>query len=132
MILAKTESIQRCIDRIVADYVGFEEDFDLNYMRQDAIILNLQRACEQTIDLANHLIRIHALTVPKSSRDAFSTLATAGIIPTELSQATERMVSFRNIAVHEYQKMNLEIVVNIIQHHLADFHRFIALMSDQI
>ena len=35
------------------------------------------------------------------------------------------MVGFRNIAVHDYQNLNLEIVVAIVEKHLGDFEDFI-------
>jgi len=37
----------------------------------------------------------------------------------------QSMVGFRNIAVHDYQNLNLEIVIAIIEKHLIDFERFI-------
>jgi uncharacterized protein YutE (UPF0331/DUF86 family) len=101
-------------------------------MRQDAVILNLQRACEQVIDLANHLIRIKELTVPKSSRDSFKVLCDAGIIPEVLSQKLERMVGFRNIAVHEYQKIDLDIVTSIIANNLTEVHQFVKIAAEWI
>lgn len=58
IIINKAGSIERCLKRIREDYIGFESDFEANYMRQDAVLLNLQRACEQSIDLANHLVKI--------------------------------------------------------------------------
>lgn len=39
----------------------------------------------------------------------------------ELAQAMKHMVGFRNIAVHEYQTLQLPITVNIIQSHLDEF-----------
>jgi len=35
------------------------------------------------------------------------------------------MVGFRNIAVHDYQNLNIEIVVAIVQKHLGDFEGYI-------
>ncbi len=132
VILAKKESIDRCIRRIEEDYIGFEEDFKVNFMRQDAVILNLQRACEQIIDLANHLIRINKLTVPKNSRDAFRELSAANVLPDTLAQSLERMVGFRNIADHEYQKLNLAIVASILENNLNDLRKFIEVAVAQI
>lgn len=39
-------------------------------------------------------------------------------------QNLQNMVGFRNIAVHDYQKMNLDILVQIIKVHLQDFLTF--------
>ena len=36
------------------------------------------------------------------------------------------MIGFRNIAVHDYQALNLDIVVNIVLHRLDDFKDFVS------
>lgn len=36
------------------------------------------------------------------------------------------MVGFRNIAVHEYEALNLDILKSILDHHLDDFKAFTA------
>ena len=59
---------------------GLAEDFRTDYSRQDAALLNITRACEQSIDLANHLIRVFKLGVPTNSRESFSKLEQAEII----------------------------------------------------
>ena len=79
----------------------FEEDF----FKQDAIALNLQRVAEQCIDLANHVVKVKKLGLTKESRDAFRLLAKFGLIPVPLAKQLEAMIGFRNILVHEYQKI---------------------------
>ncbi|MBL8037348.1 MAG: DUF86 domain-containing protein [Nitrospira sp.] len=54
------------------------------------------------------------LGVPQGSRNAFSLLQTAGILPADLTRHMERMVGFRNIAIHEYTRLNLDVVRTII------------------
>lgn len=93
-------------------------------MRQDAVILNLQRACEQSIDLANHLARIKELGIPQNSRQAFELLAGAGIIEDGLSKGLGAMAGFRNIAVHNYTKLDLAVVKAIIETRLPTFLEF--------
>ncbi len=36
----------------------------------------------------------------------------------------KKMVGFRNVAVHDYRKLDLEIVRRIVTEHLDDFLRF--------
>ncbi|MBX3327381.1 MAG: DUF86 domain-containing protein [Nitrospira sp.] len=62
--------------------------------------------------------------VPQDSRDAFSLLQTAGILPADLTQHMERMVGFRNIAIHEYTRLNLDVVRTIITKQLDVFRAF--------
>ena len=124
VIINKVSSLERCLNRIKEDYLGHEQDFQFNFMRQDAIVLNLQRACEISIDLANHLVKEKQLGVPQNSRQPFELLSNAGLLEPVLAQRLMNMIGFRNIAVHDYQKLDLSIVESIIEKHLHDFREF--------
>ncbi len=127
IVLNKIATIQNCIERIHEEYDGNEEEFLSNCTKQDSIILNLQRACEAAIDLATRIVRIKKLGVPQTSRDVFIFLEKEGLLPSALSKHLQSMIGFRNIAVHDYQKVNLEIVRSIIQNNLADFEKLISI-----
>lgn len=124
VILNKAASIERCLQRIVEEYANEKQNLVGNQTRQDAIVLNLQRACETAIDLAMYVVSQRKLGVPQDSRDAFTLLQTTGIIPTDLSTRMQHMVGFRNVAVHEYTRLNLDVVHAIITNHLDDFRAF--------
>ena len=126
IVLNKKESIERCIKQIRTYYQlpangAFEED----YLRQDAIAMNLQRACEQCIDLANHTIRVRKLGLPKESRDSFRLLANNHLISQELAVRLEGMIGFRNVLIHEYQRMDLKIMVDVVENKLDDLLLFV-------
>jgi uncharacterized protein YutE (UPF0331/DUF86 family) len=124
VLINKAASIERCVMRAREEYTASAGAFATNYSRQDAAILNIQRACEASLDIAHHIIRRDRLGVPQSARDTFDMLAAARMIPTELADALKKMVAFRNIAVHDDQSLLLPITENIIQHHLDDFLDF--------
>lgn len=122
--LNKVAIIERCLLRVEQEYRGREEELETNFTRQDSIILNLLRACEAAIDLAMHMVREHKLGIPQESREAFTLLAEASLIPENLCRQMQAMVGFRNVAVHDYRKLNLEIVRAIVEEHLEDFQAF--------
>lgn len=124
VILNKAASIERCLRRITEEYAGNPHNLVANQTKQDAIVLNLQRACETSIDLAMYVISQRRLGLPQESRDAFTLLQTAGLLPADLAARMQRMVGFRNVAVHEYARLNLDIVHTIITKHLDDFRAF--------
>lgn len=126
VLLNKAAIIERCLKRIDEEYRGHERDFRANFTRQDSIILNLLRACEASIDLAMHLVRSRRLGLPQESREAFTLLEQAGLLNAALAARMRAMVGFRNIAVHDYQKLNLDIVESILQKHINDFRSFTA------
>lgn len=69
--------------------------------------------------------------VPNNSRDAFNFLAERGILEEELTNRLKSTVGFRNIAVHDYQKMNLDILQQIIENHLEDLLNFAQIMLEK-
>ncbi len=124
VILNKAASIERCLHRIEEEYAGNDQNLVENRTKQDAIVLNLQRACETAIDLAMYVVSQRKLGVPQESRDAFTLLRTAGILSEDLATRMQRMVGFRNVAVHEYARLNLDVVRIIITKQLDDFRAF--------
>lgn len=131
VLIAKAGSIERCLRRVRDEYQA-TADLVRDQTRQDAIMLNLLRATEQAIDIAMHIVRMRRLGVPQTSREGFSLLVDAGLLDDELASRMRAMVGFRNIAIHEYQKLDLAIVEKIIDTHLVDFERFITVVLKSI
>lgn len=123
IVINKAEVIERCIKRVKEVYGGDSANLQEN-TKQDSIILNIQRACEAAIDLAMHVVAEERLGIPQSSREVFDLLLKRGIIERALAERLKAMVGFRNIAVHDYQKLNLDIVRNIIEKNLEDLKSF--------
>ena len=121
VLINKAATIERCVARAREEYFSDPATFATNFTRQDAAILNIQRACEAALDMGQHLIRRDRLGVPQSARDVFALLAQAGRIEKPLAEGLQRMVGFRNIAVHDYQTLQLPITVAIIEKHLDEF-----------
>lgn len=121
VLINKAATIERCIKRIKEEYSSLKKDLSSDISKQEAIILNIQRACESAIDMGTHVIRIKSLGVPQSSREIFAVLENANLISHELSQKMQAMVGFRNIAIHNYTMLNLDIVRSIIENNLDDF-----------
>lgn len=85
VLINKAASIERCIMRVREEYLADPESFADNPTRQDAAILNIQRACEAALDMGQHLIRREKLGIPQSARDVFTLLAQANWIETTLA-----------------------------------------------
>jgi len=120
----KAEVIRRCLTRVAEEYRGDASRLE-NFTIQDSIILNLLRACEASIDLAMHRIAAGRLGIPQNSRDAFDILASAKLISSTCSDTMKLMDGFRNIAVHDYQRIQLEILSAILANHLSDFESYL-------
>jgi uncharacterized protein YutE (UPF0331/DUF86 family) len=124
VLINKAATVERCVARAREEFDRNPTTFASDFTRQDAAVLNVQRACEAVLDMGQHLVRREGLGVPQSARDVFELLARAGWIEPKLALALKRMVAFRNIAVHDYQALLLPILVSVITEHLDEFLDF--------
>jgi uncharacterized protein YutE (UPF0331/DUF86 family) len=129
IVQAKVAIVQRCLKRI-KDVTGLDptklDDLDT----QDIFALNLQRAVQATIDLAAHVVGAEGLGLPRDLRENFRLLANNQIISPELCVRMEKMVGFRNIAVHEYQTLDIEVLRSSLSNNLKDLENFYAALID--
>lgn len=123
VILNKYESIERCIKRINEEYLGDVNNLN-NYSKADAIVLNLQRACELVIDIAMYIVSTEKLGIPQSKKEAFEILLKNSYITEETYKKMRGMIGFRNIAVHDYKEIDEEILQDVIENHLEDLLDF--------
>jgi uncharacterized protein YutE (UPF0331/DUF86 family) len=123
VVLAKVAAVQKCLRRI-KDVTGLDaahlDDLDV----QDIFVLNLQRAIQSSIDLATHVIASEGLGISDTVGGNFVLLANAKIITKTLSKKMQSMVGFRNIAIHEYQALDADILKAILIKNLQDFEQF--------
>lgn len=124
VLINKAATIERCVARAREEFDHDPTTFETNFSRQDAAVMNIQRACEAALDMGHHIIRRDRLGVPQSARDTFAILGQAKWIDQALADSLKRMVGFRNIAVHDYQKLLLPITVKVITEHLIEFLQY--------
>lgn len=127
VLINKFESIERCINRINEEYDGNFENLE-DYRKMDAIILNLQRACEIATDVAMYIVTTRKLGIPQTKKEAFEKLYENDLISDELCAKMKGMVGFRNIAIHEYKKIDEDILRDVIENHLDDIKEFVRQM----
>ena len=123
VILNKYEIVERCINRINEEYENNSENLE-DYRRLDCIVLNLQRACEATIDIAMYIVSTRKLGIPQTKKEAFKKLEENNIISKDMSKNMQNMTGFRNIAIHDYKEINEEILKELIEKHLNDLLEF--------
>lgn len=120
VLMQKLASIDRCV-RQVREFVDGDLDRLKQQLVQDAVVLNLQRACEQAIDAAARVVSIRRLGVPTDSAEAFTMLERARVLTPATAARMRAMVGFRNVAVHQYQVLDQGILRAVVEKHLGDF-----------
>lgn len=127
VVLSKINVIKNCLMAIEkARLKEKDPDFLLSIYE-----LNLQRAIQACIDLANVVIAKEGLGLPNSYRQSFEILNKHEIIEDALVTKMTSMVGFRNISVHDYGEIKPEIVHSIIKNHLVDFDTFYTIIFNR-
>ena len=124
IILRKLESLDRCIERLKSKKPSDIETFRTDHDLQDIIVLNLERAVQMCVDIASHIIAELEVRAPMTMSESFSQLHSARVISKETKERMQKSVSFRNIAVHEYQTIDWDVVYAILNFHIQDFNKY--------
>ena len=121
--------MERCIKQ-ARDYYAIpsRKSFFDDFYKQDAVVLNLQRACEQCIDMANHVIRLKKLGLPAETAESFKLIRKANIIDAVLEKKLISMVGFRNIVIHQYRDIDYKQVEDVIKKHADDLIKFAGIL----
>jgi uncharacterized protein YutE (UPF0331/DUF86 family) len=123
VVYGKIDVIQRCLRRIKQTSGNDAQRLD-DLDTQDVVVLNFQRAVQAAIDLAAHVVASEGLGVPQELRDHFKLRADAKNISPEIREQMHKMVGFRDIAVHEYQKLDPEVLKSILRYCVSDIHTY--------
>lgn len=116
----------------IDDYLNQIQEFSTLSLRsykkdwktQRIIERTLQILIEVCIDLANHIISDQGMRVPVGYADTFQVLMENGVIRKKLFETMEKMAKFRNVVVHQYEKIDPVIVVSILHKNLGDFVKY--------
>jgi uncharacterized protein YutE (UPF0331/DUF86 family) len=84
----------------------------------------LQIAIECVIDICNQCVAGLRLGLPAEEDDLFEKLAQAGKISPATKETLKRMKGCRNILVHEYGRVDDEIIFETLKIRLGDFDQF--------
>jgi len=121
LVLRKLSELEEYLNQI-REYSNITvSDYSKGWKTQRIIERTLQMVIETCVDIAGHIISDQGFRIPKSYADAFRVLHEENILDTKLFDTMEKIAKFRNIVVHHYDKVDLEIVVTILRKHLDDF-----------
>lgn len=129
VIRYKLESLQRCIERIQQKSVISKNEFLSDIDAQDVVILNLERAVQLCVDITGILLSEKNIEMPSTMRAVFEVAGTNKLLSLELTEKMTRAVGFRNLAVHQYQKLDISFVYDIGKSAVTDLRNFMAEVS---
>lgn len=124
LIEQKLESLRRATNRVAEHCPDEVSTLARDYDAQDILSVNLTRAVQLCVDIANHVLSASNLVLPLTMGQSFDLLQEQGVIDAALCERMKKAVGFRNLAVHNYETIDWAIVHAIARHRLDDFKSF--------
>jgi uncharacterized protein YutE (UPF0331/DUF86 family) len=122
----KITSAQKYL-KILRGYKKYtKEEIEKDVNLKGAVERYLYLVSQTTIDLAEAVISHKNFRKPTTFAESFQILAEEKIIFPELTEKMIKLVGFRNIIAHDYEKVNYNIVYDILQNKLQDIEEFIS------
>lgn len=120
----KLDALRRCLARLREKRPLTPEALLANTDLQDILALNLERAVQLSVDLAAMRIADLSVPAPETMGAVFEVLRERGVLSAGTADRMRKAVGFRNIAVHDYQRIDWQIVFNLVHRRLEDFEAF--------
>jgi uncharacterized protein YutE (UPF0331/DUF86 family) len=110
LILKKLSEIEEHLQELEEFKDISIDDYRKDWKIQRILERTLQILIEICIDVANHIISDEKWRVPSSYSETFKILYENRVIDDELFKNLEKMAKFRNIIVHNYDKISPEVM----------------------
>ena len=130
LILKKLALIETCVRELRE--LARPEHMASDIRERRFVEHTLQVAVQATIGVAAHIVADRRLGEPSSRGKVFELVERAGWLAPDLSTSLRRMTGFRNVLVHGYDDVDLEVVHDILEHRLEDLLAFASAMRSRI
>ncbi len=124
IILRKLSELERYQEQLKEFSDITIDNYQSDWKTQRIVERTLQIMIETCVDIATYIISDSIMRSPTSYSDTFKVLSENNVIDSDLFTTMEKMAKFRNVVVHQYEEINAEIVMLILNKHLSDFEYF--------
>ena len=125
LLAPQIDTIARCIERIESKKPFTLEQLKRDFDLQDVISINLERMVQASVNITGMIIAQSSIPAPLEMAEGFEALKALQFIDEPICIRMKKAVGFRNLMVHEYEKIDWKIVFQITEQHLEDFKSFV-------
>ncbi len=123
LVSKKLALIESCLSDL--QRLARPEAIDTDVRERRFVEHTLQMAIQAALDVASHLVSDRRLGEPRTNRELFDLLHRDGWIDADLTAILRNMAGFRNVLVHGYDDVDLRVVRDVLDTHLADLVAFV-------
>jgi uncharacterized protein YutE (UPF0331/DUF86 family) len=132
LILAKVGLVKKHLNRIIEKRSVDVTEFLVDIDRQESILFNLQMAIQNCIDIAAHIVSDEGLGLPGSTSEMFYLLEENGFLDSVLTETIVKAISFKNLIVHEYGRLDVERVFEVARNDIQDLNDFLVAIVEKL
>jgi uncharacterized protein YutE (UPF0331/DUF86 family) len=122
VILQKLQSLDQVLAELHSLGKVTFQTLNEDWRIRRAVERDLQVLVEIVIDVCQRLISLSNQAPATTEAEAVERCVLLGAL--SKSEPYEKMVRFRNFIVHRYERIDVEILVEMVNQHLADFEHF--------
>lgn len=111
--------------------IAVPENLQTDVREERFVEHTLQLAIQAMLNVASHIISDERLGEPESNRQMFDLLVQNKWLDQSLAMRLRSMAGFRNILVHGYTNVDLDIVRDVLENHLDDFRLFVKIIRER-
>jgi len=123
-VAIKIRSMKKYVDFLRSYKSVTEERLEEDYELRSAIERNLHLAIESALDIGEVIISAEDFEKPEDYRSVILILGEHKVLPRDFAERFAEAAKFRNILVHMYAEVDVEMVYEILQNNLGDFDEF--------
>jgi len=128
ILVAKVTTIEKCLNKVKDKRSASLDIFKADEDSQDIVLFNLMQAIQGCVDLAAHIVSDEEYGMAGNMNEFFYLLHGRSVISVDLQEKLIGAVGFRNLVVHEYAKLDLNLVYEIATHGIKDLEEFIGVI----
>ncbi|MHA1239033.1 MAG: type VII toxin-antitoxin system HepT family RNase toxin [Candidatus Odinarchaeia archaeon] len=123
-IILKVRELKRYVDFLKKYKDISREKLEEDYVLRSAIERNFHLALECMLDIGELIISAEGFRKPESYREVIEILGEEGVISREFAEKLAPAAGFRNILVHKYSEVDLDLLHEYLSEKLGDFDVF--------
>ena len=124
LIIKKLQELNRYLKELEDSKNISLDEFHSSIGKQWMVCHGIQLSIQSLIDVGNHILAALGENQIEDYSDIIDKLGERNILPSEFAQSIRGMVGLRNILVHEYTRLDIKIIYDILQNQLEDFYMF--------
>ncbi len=122
IIAGKLQSLDETLNELASLGQVSTSQLDADWRTRRAVERDLQVLVEIVIDVCQRIVSLAGQTPASSAGDALARCIQLGVLSD--NEAYQKMVRFRNWIVHRYERIDLAILVDIVNNRLDNLRRF--------